>query len=1158
MIPTALLSPEMGDFEDFGELYADLDDRLAVSVDAVEEEEGDTNELDETGAGDENVVVESCSSSDSEDDLQIVLNEEYTDDLPFQQITSGRDCGEGEGEDLVNINGADCSGKELKMAELGQSVDGLVWGNRERGNAMKGTRRNSLSSYSAGSVLRSWKSLPGRGHWDNATMTCSFGKVSYNSGFPMAFSNGYDFYMPRNKSIFDIDVESFECKPWRFNGVDITDYFNFGLDEEGWRIYCEHLVHFQQNKLAMLKSSKLNKTTGIISGEVAQYGHDNRTITPDYPHNERKGIRMPIGRAIHVESGNGDRIPSIDVRRPRNQDSDVVIQITTGIAVEDAFDPTKERITYVDDNVSKSEILSNSSNTHCKSSFSVFTSDHRYQGSTKPGEFPHPFMGRPFDEKLASVNFDRYSPSKEISSIKHDSVDADHYSSNSKSSDHNGSFKASQDGVLEKISSPDCNPVNSDSCFKESVLSDCYLSCETGSDTTKIDRTACGSVSSESLLSQKVTPHKVLKLNFNSDDDAASPPLSGHKRHQLKESHTIAKRWVDEPSERRHSSQSKISPRNNIKENTRKESKDASYLGCLKGLDPYRIINRGKISTKEFKKSKNDSYGNRGAHHNSSIQEGIINRDYLQSNSRSISLHNKRDCRTTRRVYEHDMMEDHYYAAEVKSIRREKSSNEFRERSLNEFRQKFSNELRERSSNEFRERSLSEYGERSSNEYRERSLDNYREGALEFGMDVPYLSEEEESSMTKRDIVPRSAGELRRFHGLYRYEKNFERSNRHAENHEDGRPYEAELHPRMYRDVYDAHGKCRHDDFSHRDQESILFKQEKRYMRNCGYSGLQKTFSRMRNNHIIVSNTKCHEFSSRTGFKFDHDQSAEVGAIYHDNTAHYLRKGSLPFPGLLAKKEVNFRHQDHNDLFSLKRDTLYNTVHHQNGQADNNSLSSQKVSGNHCHNSGDKEFSVRVGKYSDSRVCVGSLSDYFVKDRYEPDDRGCRETVSKHLNSWKVKCEGRDPSQLGNNLTTYKESRNSNVSEDSSHHKMKLTTNHFSPEKVTEELEEGQLVEESDDYQIPEINFNSDGRTPASTAKMDSADPGQKNKKVGRYDQNHLLETLAKMEKRRERFKDPISLKKENENCGDARPDSSVKGEIKQQRPSRKRRWCNS
>ncbi|KAI8814201.1 Fip1 motif-domain-containing protein [Cladochytrium replicatum] len=40
------------------------------------------------------------------------------------------------------------------------------------------------------------------------------------------------------KDIFDVDLESFEDKPWRKPGADITDYFNFGFNEQTWRAYC--------------------------------------------------------------------------------------------------------------------------------------------------------------------------------------------------------------------------------------------------------------------------------------------------------------------------------------------------------------------------------------------------------------------------------------------------------------------------------------------------------------------------------------------------------------------------------------------------------------------------------------------------------------------------------------------------------------------------------------------------------------------------------------------------------------------------------------------------------------------------------------------------------------------------------------------------------
>lgn len=38
--------------------------------------------------------------------------------------------------------------------------------------------------------------------------------------------------------IFDVDPETFADKPWRKPGADITDYFNFGFNENTWRLYC--------------------------------------------------------------------------------------------------------------------------------------------------------------------------------------------------------------------------------------------------------------------------------------------------------------------------------------------------------------------------------------------------------------------------------------------------------------------------------------------------------------------------------------------------------------------------------------------------------------------------------------------------------------------------------------------------------------------------------------------------------------------------------------------------------------------------------------------------------------------------------------------------------------------------------------------------------
>ncbi|XP_067327775.1 pre-mRNA 3'-end-processing factor FIP1-like [Anolis sagrei] len=37
----------------------------------------------------------------------------------------------------------------------------------------------------------------------------------------------------------EADLESFEDKPWRKPGADLSDYFNYGFNEETWKAYCE-------------------------------------------------------------------------------------------------------------------------------------------------------------------------------------------------------------------------------------------------------------------------------------------------------------------------------------------------------------------------------------------------------------------------------------------------------------------------------------------------------------------------------------------------------------------------------------------------------------------------------------------------------------------------------------------------------------------------------------------------------------------------------------------------------------------------------------------------------------------------------------------------------------------------------------------------------
>jgi pre-mRNA 3'-end-processing factor FIP1 len=104
------------------------------------------------------------------------------------------------------------------------------------------------------------------------------------------------------------------------------------------------------------------------------------------------------------------------------------------------------------------------------------------------------------------------------------------------------------------------------------------------------------------------------------------------------------------------------------------------------------------------------------------------------------------------------------------------------------------------------------------------------------------------------------------------------------------------------------------------------------------------------------------------------------------------------------------------------------------------------------------------------------------------------------------------------------------------------------------DIEEGQIVTEE-----PNTEDSTGRRYVSEDAALTCNDGSDGNKVVGGYDNQRILESLAKMEKRRERFKDSITLKKE--------PGKSPQPQLglivdtdgtKQLRPARKRRWGGS
>ncbi|CAF91834.1 unnamed protein product, partial [Tetraodon nigroviridis] len=71
-------------------------------------------------------------------------------------------------------------------------------------------------------------------------------------------------------SVVEVDMESFEEKPWRKPGADLSDYFNYGFNEDTWKAYCE-----KQKRLRMgLEVSSVGSVTSKITVQQGRTGNE--------------------------------------------------------------------------------------------------------------------------------------------------------------------------------------------------------------------------------------------------------------------------------------------------------------------------------------------------------------------------------------------------------------------------------------------------------------------------------------------------------------------------------------------------------------------------------------------------------------------------------------------------------------------------------------------------------------------------------------------------------------------------------------------------------------------------------------------------------------------------------------------------------------------
>lgn len=164
-----------------------------------------------------------------------------------------------------------------------------------------------------------------------------------------------------------------------------------------------------------------------------------------------------------------------------------------------------------------------------------------------------------------------------------------------------------------------------------------------------------------------------------------------------------------------------------------------------------------------------------------------------------------------------------------------------------------------------------------------------------------------------------------------------------------------------------------------------------------------------------------------------------------------------------------------------------------------------------------------------------------------------------------LRVAGTDPTLRYGNASQRREAAESGLPNSVSHQAAKKWVNRLPVSAKIEdsEIEEGQIGMEEpitdiawEKNHVPgdiavTCNMKNEKQGPKKSPKMD--------KDISGIDETRILETLAKMERRKERFKEPLSYKKEVEVKTDHQVNLMQEvTETKHERPARKRRWRGS
>lgn len=104
-----------------------------------------------------------------------------------------------------------------------------------------------------------------------------------------------------DESLYSLDLNSsFQDKPWKRPGADITDYFNYGFTEESWNVYCTRQLEIKratrQNKPIPIRpfNTTSHQTNTTQPNGLLPINSNTTTTTTTTAHTRPSLIQPPI------------------------------------------------------------------------------------------------------------------------------------------------------------------------------------------------------------------------------------------------------------------------------------------------------------------------------------------------------------------------------------------------------------------------------------------------------------------------------------------------------------------------------------------------------------------------------------------------------------------------------------------------------------------------------------------------------------------------------------------------------------------------------------------------------------------------------------------------------------------------------------------------